>query len=164
VKTESYVFETKFGWVGLSLSEKGVSRVSLPENSRAEACRKIGGDCREPPAARASCLIEEIKLYFAGRRAEFKFNIDWTGATGFRKRVWSACATIPYGETRSYGWIAKTIGEPKAARAVGGALSENPAPIIVPCHRVVGKDGSLTGFGGGLEMKRKLLDLEANSR
>ena len=84
--------------------------------------------------------------------------------TEFQKRVWKALLTIPYGETMSYGELAKKIGEPKAVRAVGAANGQNPIPIIVPCHRVIGSDGSLTGFGGGLENKKKLLELESRQR
>ena len=84
--------------------------------------------------------------------------------TEFQKRVWKALLTIPYGETMSYGELAKKIGEPKAVRAVGAANGQNPIPIIVPCHRVIGSDGSLTGFGGGIENKKKLLELEKGQR
>ena len=104
--------------------------------------------------------IEQLAQYFAGERSEFDLRLDMRG-TDFQKDVWNALLTIPYGETRSYGEIARQIGRPDRARAVGAANGSNPISIIVPCHRVIGSDGSLTGYGGGLPRKRFLLDLEA---
>jgi methylated-DNA-[protein]-cysteine S-methyltransferase len=104
--------------------------------------------------------IEQLDQYFAGERTEFDLELDLRG-TQFQKDVWNALLTIPYGETRSYGEIARQIGRPDRARAVGAANGSNPVSIIVPCHRVIGSDGSLTGYGGGLPRKRFLLDLEA---
>jgi methylated-DNA-[protein]-cysteine S-methyltransferase len=101
----------------------------------------------------------QLSEYFAGSRREFTLPLLLKG-TPFQRRVWEALQTIPYGETCSYGELAKAIGSPKSCRAVGGANHRNPISIIVPCHRVVGASGSLTGYGGGLENKRFLLDLE----
>ena len=106
--------------------------------------------------------IRQLRLYFAGSLQTFDLPLELIG-TEFQKRVWAALRTIPYGETRSYTEIAMQIGAPRAVRAVGAANGRNPIPIIVPCHRVIGASGSLVGFGGGLEWKRKLLDLESNS-
>ena len=100
--------------------------------------------------------------YFEGGRRAFDLLLAPAG-TAFQLRVWRALAAIPYGETRSYAEIAVAIGNPRAALAVGGANGSNPLPIVVPCHRVIGSDGSLTGFGGGLAAKRYLLDLESNN-
>jgi len=108
-------------------------------------------------------VIRQLNAYFAGELKEFEIPLLMLG-TEFQKRVWKALLTIPYGETMSYGELAKKIGEPKAVRAVGAANGQNPLPIIVPCHRVIGSDGSLTGFGGGLENKKKLLELEKGQR
>ena len=108
-------------------------------------------------------VIRQLNAYFAGELKEFEIPLLMLG-TDFQKRVWKALLTIPYGETMSYGELAKKIGEPKAVRAVGAANGRNPIPIIVPCHRVIGSDGSLTGFGGGLENKKKLLELESMQR
>ena len=108
-------------------------------------------------------VIRQLNAYFAGELREFEIPLLMLG-TEFQKRVWKALLTIPYGETMSYGELAKKIGEPKAVRAVGAANGQNPIPIIVPCHRVIGSDGSLTGFGGGLENKKKLLELESRQR
>jgi methylated-DNA-[protein]-cysteine S-methyltransferase len=104
--------------------------------------------------------VEQLEQYFAGERVEFDLALDMHG-TQFQRDVWDALLTIPYGETRSYGEIAKQIGRPDRARAVGSANGSNPVSIIVPCHRVIGSDGSLTGYGGGLPRKRWLLDHEA---
>jgi methylated-DNA-[protein]-cysteine S-methyltransferase len=106
-----------------------------------------------------SDAVEQLDAYFAGERREFDLELDLVG-TNFQRRVWEALLTIPYGETRSYGYIAEQIGSPGAFRAVGLANGHNPIGIIVPCHRVIGANGSLTGYGGGLERKRILLDLE----
>ena len=106
-----------------------------------------------------SGAVEQLESYFAGDRMEFDLELDLVG-TEFQRRVWAALLTIPYGETRSYGQIATQIGSPGAFRAVGLANGHNPIGIIVPCHRVIGSNGSLTGYGGGLDRKRALLALE----
>ena len=120
---------------------------------------RIGADWQrtEVPFAAARTQLDE---YFAGERHAFDLAIELDG-TPFLRSVWEALTTIPYGETRSYGQIARQIGRPDRARAVGSANGRNPISIVVPCHRVIGADGSLTGYGGGLERKRHLLDLES---
>ncbi|HEY4533292.1 MAG TPA: methylated-DNA--[protein]-cysteine S-methyltransferase [Fusobacterium sp.] len=108
-------------------------------------------------------LLEEVERqlqeYFAGRLQHFDLPLHPQG-TEFQKKVWKALMSIPYGETRSYGEIAKRIGNEKAVRAVGGANHVNPISIVIPCHRVIGKNGTLTGYGGGLKIKETLLTLE----
>jgi methylated-DNA-[protein]-cysteine S-methyltransferase len=101
----------------------------------------------------------QLDEYFAGERTTFELDLELEG-TPFQRQVWAALRTIPYGETRSYGQIAEQIGKPGAFRAVGLANGRNPIGIIVPCHRVIGASGSLTGYGGGLDRKKALLDLE----
>lgn len=101
----------------------------------------------------------QLTEYFAGTRRHFDLPLD-AGGTAFQQSVWTTLVTIPYGELRSYRDIAYAIGKPKAVRAVGAANGRNPIPIVVPCHRVIGSDGSLTGFAGGLPMKTQLLTLE----
>ncbi|KAA1250433.1 methylated-DNA--[protein]-cysteine S-methyltransferase [Mycobacterium simiae] len=103
--------------------------------------------------------VDQLQAYFAGERTEFQIELDLQG-TEFQQRVWQALLTIPYGETRSYGEIAEQIGAPGAARAVGLANGHNPIAIIVPCHRVIGANGKLTGYGGGIDRKQALLELE----
>jgi methylated-DNA-[protein]-cysteine S-methyltransferase len=104
-------------------------------------------------------VIDQLEAYFAGTLTEFDVDLRLDG-TDFQRRVWEALRTIPYGETRSYGEIADQIGSPGASRAVGLANGRNPISIIVPCHRVVGSTGGLTGYGGGIDRKRALLALE----
>ncbi|NSW90709.1 MAG: methylated-DNA--[protein]-cysteine S-methyltransferase [Firmicutes bacterium] len=113
--------------------------------------------------AYAEECIKQLHEYFAGKRKNFTLDIKLNG-TDFQKKVWSALTEIPYGETVSYGKIAEKIGNKKAARAVGNANNRNPISIIVPCHRVIGSDGNLTGYGGGLWRKKWLLEHEKSNR
>ena len=110
-------------------------------------------------AAPLTAAVAQLEEYFDGKRQVFDLPIAMHG-TNFQRAVWERLRAIPYGETRSYGEIAREIGNPKAARAVGMANNRNPISIIVPCHRVIGADGSLVGYGGGMETKRRLLDFE----
>ncbi|HHW58351.1 MAG TPA: methylated-DNA--[protein]-cysteine S-methyltransferase [Clostridia bacterium] len=103
--------------------------------------------------------IHQLDLYFKRKLKEFDLKLDLQG-TDFQKAVWREISKIPYGKVKTYEEIAKLIDKPKAGRAVGQALNKNPIPIIIPCHRVIGKDGNLTGFGGGIEIKKFLLSLE----
>ena len=119
-------------------------------------CASPVTDCADPLIARA---FRELNEYFAGIRTGFDLPLAPAG-TPFQLRVWEALQRIPYGKTASYGEIAAAIGRPNASRAVGMANHRNPIPILIPCHRVIGADGSLTGYGSGLDLKRKLLDLE----
>jgi methylated-DNA-[protein]-cysteine S-methyltransferase len=111
-------------------------------------------------SAAFEAVRDQLAEYFAGKRTAFDLPLD-LGGTSFQRRVWSALREIPYGETISYGELAQRIDSPRAVRAVGLANGQNPIGVIVPCHRVIGANGSLTGYGGGLENKRRLLDLEA---
>lgn len=106
--------------------------------------------------------VDQLSAYFAGELRHFELRLEFDG-TPFQRSVWGALRTIPYGETRTYGEIARQIGNPTASRAVGLANGHNPIAVIVPCHRVIGANGSLTGFGGGLERKRALLELEQSA-
>jgi methylated-DNA-[protein]-cysteine S-methyltransferase len=113
------------------------------------------GSSGDHPAAR------ELAAYFAGALTEFAVPVEFRGGSEFECAVWAEIARIPYGETTTYGAIATALGDPGAARAVGTACNHNPVPVIVACHRVVGAGGKLVGFGGGLDRKRRLLELEA---
>jgi methylated-DNA-[protein]-cysteine S-methyltransferase len=104
--------------------------------------------------------VRQLRAYFAGDLARFNLPLDPQG-TPFQLQVWRTLCEIPYGETRSYGWVADAIGSPSAVRAVGAANGANPISIVVPCHRVIGASGKLTGYGGGLPVKQQLLELEA---
>ena len=126
-----------------------------------EDSHTIDGSDRETADSVLQCCATQLREYFAGRRTRFDLPLAPRG-TDFQRAVWKALEAIPYGELRSYGEIARAIGNPRAVRAVGAANGRNPLPIVVPCHRVVGSDGSLTGFAGGLEIKRRLLALEGS--
>jgi methylated-DNA-[protein]-cysteine S-methyltransferase len=107
-------------------------------------------------------VIQQLQDYFDGKRQTFDLKLDPQG-TDFQRQVWNGLLMIPYGETISYGQLAQRIGKPSAVRAVGAANGQNPLPIIVPCHRVIGSNGTLTGYAGGLHIKKLLLDLERQS-
>ena len=126
-------------------------------NARRRAPDWVRDDRRLRPAA------AQLDEYFAGKRTRFDLPLAPRG-TAFQKAVWAALLRIPFGETSSYGDIARAIGKPAASRAVGGANHRNPISIVIPCHRVIGADGSLTGYGGGLDHKRLLLELESRVR
>lgn len=154
-----------FGWVAVSASEKGILRLTLPQAAEDAALISLGnlaGATRSP--SHFSDFIERLRAYFRGESHIFSDNLDLSAATPFQRAVWLATQQIPYGETRSYSWLAARVNSPRAARAVGQAMATNPVPIIVPCHRVIGSDGGLTGFGGGLALKRRLLSLEATGK
>jgi len=128
-------------------------------------CRLSFGEPEAGPHEAESCSLldaaaRQLEEYFAGRRRAFDLPLD-LGGTDFQRRVWDALLGIPFGETRTYSELARAIGAPKAVRAVGAANGANPVAIIVPCHRVIASDGSLGGYGGGLELKRRLLALES---
>ncbi|MGA7613677.1 MAG: methylated-DNA--[protein]-cysteine S-methyltransferase [Thermoanaerobaculia bacterium] len=149
---------TAIGTLLLATSEKGVVRIEFEKGRRSEP----DPEWRHDPAALEKTATE-LTEYLSGKRRSFTVPLDPDG-TPFQLDVWNALRRIPYGETRTYGWIAQEIGRPAASRAVGAANGANPIPIIVPCHRVIGSTGALTGFGGGIAIKRWLLDLESGRR
>ena len=162
---EYITFNTNMGWIGLVGSAKGLLRTTLPCCSAKEAEKQLGDKAKGAirSASFFSDLTQCLRSYFSGQKVTFTDSLDLSGATTFQRGVWEATRLIPYGETRSYIWVAEQIEKPKAARAVGQALARNPLPVIVPCHRVLNIDGKLGGFGGGVEMKRLLLSLEAST-
>jgi methylated-DNA-[protein]-cysteine S-methyltransferase len=150
------VTPTPIGRLLLARDDRGLRRISFP--GERQFC-DVAADWEraEEPFADA---IAQLDLYFAGRLTRFDLDLAPEG-TPFQRDVWAALLEIPYGRTVSYSELARRVGRPAATRAVGAANGRNPLPIVVPCHRVIGADGSLTGFGGGLAIKRRLLDLEA---
>jgi methylated-DNA-[protein]-cysteine S-methyltransferase len=154
-------YESPIGLLEVKGSERGVSAVAFVDTlgSRAALARDGKGPL---PAPLADCLAQ-LDEYFRGRRRTFSVKLD-LGGTAFQNKVWRALMAVRFGKTASYKDIAGTVGNPAATRAVGGANHRNPVSIIVPCHRVVGSDGRLTGYGGGLWRKEWLLRHEGNER
>lgn len=105
-------------------------------------------------------FLKELRAYFRGEAGAFKQGIKFLTGTDFEKRVWAVLSEIPFGETRSYKWVAEKTGNPAAVRAVGRALSKNPVPLVIPCHRVIESDGSIGGYSSGVDVKRRLLEME----
>ena len=149
-------YESAVGRLLLVGSHAGLNLVSFSSGKHA-VC--VSPEWKEDRAIFRSA-ITQLDEYFAGRRKTFDLALFPQG-TAFQTQVWNALQTIPYGETISYKELALRIGKPKTIRAVGAANGANPIPIIIPCHRVIGHDGSLTGFGGGLPLKKRLLELES---
>ncbi len=141
--------------------EAPIGPLTIVANGRAIACIRFG---KEPAVGPKTPVLRqaerELAEYFAGRRKRFTFPVEHSG-TELQEKVWKTLAKIPFGETRSYADIAREIGSPRAVRAVGAANGKNPIAIVLACHRVIGSDGTLTGYGGGLPIKRWLLEHEA---
>jgi len=156
--------KTAMGWLGIAWSERGLVKVTLPQPTEAAALGGLpsGGDPAPlaPPDLDVIALADELRRYFDGEAVAFDEPLDPVVGTPFQRRVWAICRAIPRGETRTYGELAHEAGSPRAARAVGQAMARNPWPVLVPCHRVLGGGQRLTGYGGGLEMKRQLLVME----
>ncbi|HSR50865.1 MAG TPA: methylated-DNA--[protein]-cysteine S-methyltransferase [Acidobacteriota bacterium] len=154
------LIDSPVGTLGCAVDGAGnvVSICFLAGREENEFVQSLGSGARRDPI-RVRALTHELQDYFSGKRRHFNLPLKPTG-TEFQQQVWKALRDIPYGETRSYAQIARSIGRPKAVRAVGAANGANPIPIVIPCHRVIGADGSMTGFGGGLEAKVRLLSLE----
>jgi methylated-DNA-[protein]-cysteine S-methyltransferase len=142
---------TPIGWLTITAQHSAI--ISVQFGQRAQ---------RRGDSSILRQTMAEIDEYFAGLRDDFSIQVSFAG-TPFQNRVWSALRKIPFGAIPSYSDIADDIGRPTATRAVGMAINRNPIPILIPCHRVIGRDGSLTGYAGGLDIKRKLLDLELSS-
>jgi len=151
-----WYYDTSIGRVGIAEEDGAITDLFFPQEGRPPQ-----GEESETPTLQEAA--RQLREYLAGERQAFDLKLNPRG-TAFQLQDWEALRTIPYGETRSYGQVAAQIGRPKACRAVGLANNRNPISIIIPCHRVIGANGSLVGYGGGLELKRKLLDLEAGKR
>jgi len=154
----SHAMASPVGRLTLVASDSGLAAVLWENDAPKRVPLTIAGEDASHPVLRET--ERQLKEYFAGTRTTFDLPLDFQG-TDFQKRVWAALLAIPFGETRSYGEIARALGKPSAMRAVGAANGRNPISIIAPCHRVIGAGGQLTGFAGGLEAKAHLLALEA---
>jgi methylated-DNA-[protein]-cysteine S-methyltransferase len=153
--------KTQMGWAAAAARDGRIVATSL-SRTRAAAVSDLGVavDFARPDDLLRQ-LAGDLEEYFAGESVDFgRYEVDISGRPPFLRRALRAARRIPRGQVRSYAWLAAAAGNPRAARAAGQAMARNPAPIIIPCHRVIASDGSLGGFGGGLEMKRRLLALE----
>ena len=159
------IFNTNMGWVGILGSVRGLLGTTLPQPSAQEACQLLGDGVNNAVWSYNlfNGLMERLKTYFSGGKTAFPDELDLSAATPFQRKVWEITRLIPYGNTKSYTWVAEQVKKPEAARAVGQALARNPLPIIIPCHRVLTINGRLGGFSGGVELKRHLLRLEASA-
>lgn len=147
-------FDTRFGRMGAVVDEAGTM-----VRFRFHAERRPDYGVEDDSAV--THIRKQVDEYCTGKRRDFDIRYTFVGGSNFERAIWEAMARIPYGETVSYGALARQAGDPGAARAVGVACNRNPLPLIVPCHRVVGADGALVGFGGGVPLKRALLDFES---
>lgn len=155
--------QTSLGWIGIAGSPQGLLALTLPQPTRESALAPLlerWGQGEIENDSRLDNLKGKLQYYLAGERVVFDEPLDLSGATPFQRRVWLATREIPYGERRSYAQIARRVGSPQAAQAVGQALAANPLPLIIPCHRVVASSGDLGGFSGGPYLKRRLLEME----
>ena len=150
--------DSPIGSLRIAANDAGLCMIGFPKPQRDLT---LPADWREGAHPLIDLARTQLGEYFDGRRRDFDLPLAPAG-TPFQRRVWQALADIPFGQTRSYAQLAATIGQPTAMRAVGAANGRNPLPIVVPCHRVIGADGSLTGFGGGLPTKQFLLRLEGS--
>ena len=163
------IFRTRLGWCAVVGNGEGIRHVVLPMSSRVAVERLLRKSWPQPlqkDRDALACAESQIRDYFAGRRRHFDLPIIPEGRGAFERAVYAATRRIPFGKTATYAWIAQKVGKPGAARAVGRAMARNPVPLLVPCHRILGSDGSLCGFTseGGLELKQTLLDLEKGLR
>ena len=158
------IVDTRLGKILIVGSKEGLQRISIHTSlqSALESIAQQFPESIESPGEFVD-LPQRLKEYARGEQIIFNDKLDFSKATPFKQAVWEATRAIPYGETRSYEWIAQRIGRPNAARAVGQALRQNPFLIVVPCHRIIGKDGRLTGFSCGIDIKKRLIELEDSS-
>jgi methylated-DNA-[protein]-cysteine S-methyltransferase len=157
------VMDSPLGPLWLAVGPRGVVAIhygAKPDATELARITRAYGPGVLPDRRRCDPVLRELDEYFAGRRRTFDVAVDLTPLSAFRRRVLAATARVPYGELTTYKEVARRAGNEAASRAAGGALNANPIPIVVPCHRVVGSDGSLVGYAGGLPVKRRLLALE----
>ncbi len=156
------VTETPIGWAAALASDKGIRRLNF-RGSACEAIEELGLDITtaDPCPEMLTGLWNALESYFEGRPDAFSdLKLDLAEAPAFHKAAWDACLTIPLGETRSYGWLAAEAGKPGASRAAGQAMARNRVAVVIPCHRIVASNGALHGYGGGLDQKAALLEME----
>ena len=156
------IFNTSAGWVGILGSRAGLLRVTLPQRLPEGILQQLGISPNQAALTpqRFQNLMERLRAYFDGHKVDFPDCLDFSTNTAFQREVWETTRLIPYGETRSYTWVAEQIKKPKAMRAVGQALGKNPLPIVIPCHRVLPRAGGVGNYLWGAAQKEKLLIAE----
>jgi methylated-DNA-[protein]-cysteine S-methyltransferase len=155
--------DSPVGPLWVAIGPKGVTTIHYgdePSDNELRRLVRVYGPGVVPDHRRSSALARELDEYFNGKRREFDIDVDLAGLTSFQTKILAATAKIPFGSVSTYQAVARRAGNEKASRAAGGALNSNPIPIVVPCHRVVGSNGSLVGYAGGLDTKRTLLAIE----
>ncbi|CAI2718222.1 methylated-DNA--[protein]-cysteine S-methyltransferase [Nitrospina watsonii] len=157
------MLESPVGLLGIAATDQGICNIRAAQNSERQFVRYLDEVYARPAGhnpKRLQPALDQLTAYFEGRLTEFDCRLDISSGTPFQQQVWQQLQTIPFGETRSYGWLAEQLSNPQAHRAVGNANGRNPVPIIIPCHRVIQANGNLGGYTGGLHIKEFLLDLE----
>ena len=161
---QAIIFKSRWGWMGVSETTKGIDAVVLPKTSRQAVLSELQLSAAEFLEGRMSSRLRKAQTqltdYLAGARRSFDLPLDLSRGTSFQQKVWRTLRQVSYSRLRSYQWVAARVGGRQYARAVGNAVGANPMPIVIPCHRIVAQDASLGGFSGGLPTKRKLLTLE----
>ena len=158
------LFKSRWGWIGITETGKGIDGIALPQPSKQQAIAVLRAQAPDDlvmaPSSQLDLAQAQVLDYLAGQRQTFDVPLDLSRGTAFQRQVWRTLLRVPFGKLRSYQWVALRVGGRQYARAVGNAVGANPLPIIVPCHRIVAHDATLGGFSGGLPTKRKLLTLE----
>lgn len=161
------VLETPYGFLGYTFNRKSeITRLVLPGYSRQKLETLLEGDPKSKNTRKPLPVLDrKLSDYFSGKRSDLRLKVDWTLLTPFQKKVLETVYQIPHGEVKTYEWVGRKIGKPRSARAVGNALSKNPIPLVIPCHRVIRADGKLGGFSAlkGIPLKKALLELETGA-
>ena len=156
------IINTKLGKIGIASTNKGICNITFLKNERTfitSLKKKYRGEFKNDDAHFRK-IINDLNEYISGKRKELNWTLDIIEGTEFQRKVWTILRTIPYGEVRSYKWVAEITGFKNAYRAVGNAVGKNPLPIVIPCHRVIRENGELGGFSGGIMLKKRLLNIE----
>ena len=165
------IFLTDWGWAGFVYDKKGLRNLALPEGNKEDILFRIKNESKSNALIKEDIgqedLILKIKEYFRGKKIDFSdWRLNLEKYTIFQRKIMQVVQKIPYGETKSYKWVAQTSGYPRAYRAVGNTMRNNPLPLVIPCHRVIKSDGGLGGFSGkeGIAYKKKMIDFESRRK
>lgn len=162
-----YVFATELGWTGIAVHQAKIKKIILPDASKKYVTKQLKQNYPKGKGIQAGLrkIIKSLQRYSSGQKESLAFPVDLGNSSAFARKVYQALKRIHYGKIRTYNWVARRIGNPRAARAVGNALAKNPVPLIIPCHRIIRHNGQIGNFSarGGSELKAKLLTLEKNT-